>query len=110
MSSADPHTLLPLACTLGPQDGRDRLERWRALHHATAPVTSLREGVLEVRYPDTAGVLDEVRALASAEQTCCGFVTWHVSQAGRDVVLTVRAPAGTPEAIEPIAALFAART
>ena len=101
---------LPLACTLGPQDGPARLRRWQALHRSAPPVSSARDGVLEVRYPGHPGVLDEVRALAAAEQTCCAFVDWSVAEVGGDVLLTVRAPAGTPEAVEPITALFTAPT
>ncbi|MBM7805361.1 hypothetical protein JOD57_001198 [Geodermatophilus bullaregiensis] len=107
MTDLDPGSSLPLACTLGPQDGRDRLRRWEALHRSAAPVSSLRHGVLEVRYPGAPGVLAELSALAAAEQNCCTFVDWSVAQAGGDAVLTVRAPAGQPEAVEPIAALFA---
>jgi hypothetical protein len=103
-------TSLPLACTLGPQDGDARLQRWQALHRSAHPVSSVLDGVLEVRYPGHPGVLDEVRALATAERTCCAFVDWTVTQVGGDVLLTVTSPPGTPEAVEPIAALLAAPT
>jgi hypothetical protein len=99
---------LPLACTLGPQDGRDRVQRWQELHRSAPPVSSLRDGVLTVRYTHAPGVLAELRALAAAEQTCCAFVDWSVARVGGEDVLTVRAPAGQPEAVAPIAALFAA--
>lgn len=108
VTDLDPRTPLPLACTLGPQDGRDRLRRWQELHRGAPPVSSVRDGVLEVRYPDAPGVLAELRALAAAEQSCCSFVDWSVARVGDDAVLTVRAPAGRLEAVEPIAALFAA--
>jgi hypothetical protein len=110
VSDPGARTSLPLACTLGPEDGYARLQRWQALHRSAHPVSSLRDGVLEVRYPGHPGVLDEVRALATAERTCCTFVEWTVRQVGGDVLLTVRAPAGTPEAVDPIAALFTALT
>ena len=110
MSDPGVRTSLPLACTLGPQDGPARVQRWQALHRSAHPVSSVRHGVLEVRYPGHHGVLEEVRALAAAERTCCAFVDWTVGQVGGDVLLTVRAPAGTPEAVDPIAALFTART
>ena len=103
----DPRTPLPTACALGPQDGRDRLRRWEALQRSAPPVSSVRDGVLEVRYPGAPGVLEELRALAAAEQDCCAFVDWSVARVGEEAVLTVRAPAGQPEAVEPIAALFA---
>jgi len=46
--------------------------------------------------------------LASAEQACCSFVAWTVSAIGDCPVLRVTAPAGTPDAVAPIAALFGA--
>ena len=110
MSDPGARTSLPLACTLVPQDGHARLRRCQALHRSAHPVSSVRDGVLEVRYPGHPGVLDEVRALATAERTCCAFVGWTVTQVGADVLVTVHAPAGTPEAVDPIAALFTART
>ncbi len=74
------------------------------------PTVHVRDGELQVRYPDAPGVLTQLRALAAAEQTCCAFATWSVTQVEGHPVLTVRAPAGAPEAVEPIAALFTART
>lgn len=65
-------------------------------------MSSARDGALEVRYPDAPGVL------VAAERSCCSFVAWSVARVGDDAVLTVRAPAGRPEAVEPIAALLTA--
>ncbi len=100
------HSPLPLACTLGPEDGRSRLMRWQRLHEAAAPVAHLVGGRLEVRYQPGAGVRVELAELAAAEQTCCSFVTWSVSEVQGNPVLHVVAPADTPEAVTPIAALF----
>ncbi|MEX5719055.1 hypothetical protein [Geodermatophilus maliterrae] len=108
MPETSPRTVLPLACTLGPEDGRDRLSRWEALHRTAVPAVHVADGELRVSYPGGPGVTEELRSLAAAEATCCAFVTWDVTEEAGRAVLTVRAPAGAPEAIGPIAVLFSA--
>jgi len=109
MSEAPGHALraeLPIACTLGPDDGRARLDRWRRLSESALPAARLSEGELVIRYVPRPGVLLELQSLAVAEQTCCSFVTWKVSCEGDQPVLRVRAPADRSDAIAPIAAMF----
>lgn len=99
---------LPLACTLGPDEGRSRTVRWRRLQKVAGPVARLDAGRLEVRYQSGPGVWAELADLAAAEQTCCSFATWSVLEVEGQPVLQVVAPTGTPEAVTPIAALFGA--
>lgn len=99
---------LPLACSLGPEDGQARMRRWQQLHEDAGPVARLNAGRLEVWYQSGPGLLAELSDLAAAEQTCCSFVTWSVSEVDGQAVPHVLAPADTPEAVEPIAALFGA--
>jgi hypothetical protein len=101
-------TDLPLACTLGATDGADRSRRWRQLAAEAPPVLRRTEGRLEVRYQPGPGVLDELRALATAEAECCSFVAWTVTEQAGQPTLVVAAPADDPDRIEPIAALFGA--
>jgi len=101
-------TDLPLACKLGPIDGADRSRRWRQLAADAAPVARRTEGRLEVRYQPGPGVLDELHALAAAESECCPFVSWSVTERAGDPTLVVSAPAGDPNRIDPVAALFKA--
>ena len=99
---------LPLACTLGPDDGRSRMLRWQRLHEAAGPVAHLDAGRLEVRYQPGPGVRAELADLAAAEQTCCSFATWSVSEVEGQPVLHVVAPTDAQEAVASIAALFGA--
>lgn len=103
---ADSRDELPLACTLGPDDGPARLNRWQRLHESAAPAARLIDGVLQVRYRPSTGVLEELEALAASEQVCCPFVTWSVTEEGGVPVLHVTSPPGRPEAVVPIAAMF----
>lgn len=97
---------LPLACTLGAQDGRSRMLRWQRLHETAGPVARLDAGRLEVRYQPCPDVQAELAELAAAEQTCCSFATWSVSEVQGRPVLHVVSPTDNPNAVSPIAALF----
>jgi hypothetical protein len=96
---------LPVACTLGPDDGRSRLLRWQRLHDLATPVTHLQGGHLEVRYQPIRGIQEELVSLVAAEQTCCTFAKWNVTTVEGNPVLHVTT---SPEAVAPIAALFGA--
>lgn len=99
---------LPVACTLGVNDGPARLQRWQHLHQEAAPTIQLAYGGLEVRYQPGSGVMDQLQALVADERECCAFVSWAVTEEGGKPVLRVTAPAESPQDIEPIAALLAA--
>jgi len=99
---------LPLACTLGPGDGAERMRRWQRLAAAGSPAAALTAGRLEVRYEPRPGVLAELRDLARAEAECCAFAHWAVSAPGGVPTLLVRAGPGAAGQLAAIAALFGA--
>ena len=99
---------LPLACTLGPDDGAARLRRWRALAAKSPPRAERSGNTLEVRWQLQAGVKDELQALAAAERQCCSFLRWTVSSEGADAILRVTADESGRSDMAPIAALFGA--
>lgn len=101
---------VPVACTLGPDDGPARLRRWQHLADTAHP-SARRDGPhLTVRYEPGPGVQEELEALAAAEAECCSFVDWSVTQNGGVPVLLVTADPETADAVAPIAALFGADT
>lgn len=99
-------SLLPLARTLGPEDSRSRMLRWQRLHEAAGPVARLNLGRLEVRYRPRPGVRAELAELAAAEQICCSFASWSVSEievshtqlALPDLPAALQQPSGRPAA------------
>lgn len=105
-SDAAQHGELPVACTLGTSDGPARLQRWQHLHQIAAPTAQLTNGELEVRYQPGPQVLAELQDLVSKERVCCAFVSWDVTEDRGQPVLRVTAPPGSPQGIEPIAAMF----
>ena len=105
--SVDPGEL-PIACTLGPNDGAQRMRRWRALLDGANPIAALDGSTLEVRFQPGAGLLDELASLAAAEQKCCSFVTWTVTEDDGNPVQRILAKPGSPDDVASIAALFGA--
>lgn len=92
---------LPLACTLGPGDGPARLRRWRHLGDTAAPTARRAGHRLQVRYHPGPGVHQELEALAAAEQECCPFVTWAVTEDDGHPVLHVTTHPDTPRISPP---------
>ena len=52
------------------------------------------------------GVQKELEALSDAEQTCCAFLDWHVSEDHGQCVLRVIATSDSVEELVKIAAMF----
>jgi len=99
---------VPVACTLGLDDGRARLRRWQRLNESATPSARIVAGTLQVRYQPGPGVQEELTDLAAAEQICCSFVSWSVTSSDGQPVLQVSAPAEAPDAVAPSAAMFGA--
>ena len=106
-SAVDPRHL-PIACTLGPDDGPARMRRWRALVDAAHPIASREGRTLELRFKLGAGVHAELVDLAAAEQECCPFVVWTMTEVDGHPALQVVANPDSPDDVAPIAALFGA--
>lgn len=106
-SDAVQHDELPVACTLSASDGPARLRRWQNLHQSTPPTAQLTNGVLEVHYQPGPEVLAELQDLVAEERVCCAFVSWAVTEDSGQPVLRITAQPGSPQDIEPIAAMFA---
>ncbi len=100
------HPEIPVACTLGPEDGTERMRRWQQLVQHAKPTTRRIGHQLEVQFRPGSGVRDELEALAAAEQQCCAFVAWTVAVDTGQPVLHVTASSEQPDDIEPIMSLF----
>lgn len=96
----------PWPARSGRMTGRRRLQRWQHLHRIAAP--QLTDGELQVRYQPGPKVLAGLQDLVAEERVCCAFVRWAVNEDTGQLVLRVTAPPGSPQDIEPIAAMFAA--
>lgn len=98
---------LPVACTLGLEDGAERMRRWKQLGERAVPTARRSGRELEVRFQAGPGVREELETLVAAEAQCCAFVTWTVLLGGEQSVLRVTPPEDRPGDIESIASAFA---
>lgn len=103
-----PQIELPVACTLGVGDGVARMRRWQALAKEAPPRARRTDNRLHVRWHLDADGATELDVLAAAERECCPFLSWTVTRAGTDSILTVVADPSRPDDVATIAALFAA--
>jgi hypothetical protein len=94
------------ACSLGADDGRTRMLRWRALAEAAGPAARRIGPVLEISYP--LDVRQELESLVAAERQCCQFVGWDIMRRGDTLVLQIAADPGRPDDIDSFAELFGA--
>jgi len=94
---------LPVACTLGLEDGAERKRRWKQLAEVAMAAARRIGRELEVRFRPGPAVQDELEQLVAAEAQCCAFVAWTVLVDGGQPVLRVTAPQDKPEDIESIA-------
>jgi hypothetical protein len=99
---------LPIACTLGPDHGVARLDRWRAVSERAHPGSRRAGHLLEVRSQAQLGVREELERLAAAERQCCSFLVWEVSAGEDRVLLRVQAAAERPDEIAAVAEPFGA--
>jgi hypothetical protein len=80
---------LPIACTLGPNELRGRLEDWEAL--AAGALRERRAMDRGVRLTYEPGGEAELHRLVELETTCCAWAQWEVRRDGEVLVLDVTA-------------------
>jgi hypothetical protein len=97
---------LPLACTLSPAQGTDRLRRWQDLGDDVRG--AVWNGRLSLRVTYQASALGSLEPLVRAEQHCCAFLDWSLASSGGELVLTVEAPEAAKDELDRIAVLFGA--
>lgn len=70
--------LLPVACTLGADDGAERLSQWRQVASVAAVGRRLVPGKLTLRFRNVATVGVELERLVTAERDCCSYLGWRL--------------------------------
>ena len=83
---------LPIACTLGPGDLRERVEQWNVLIAAHGQGRTSHEREIVLRFDHAAA--DELETLVAAERECCAFLTWQVERGPEAVVLRITGEVG----------------
>jgi hypothetical protein len=91
----------PIACTLGAESLRGRLEDWQSLLTHAVDRREIEGGV---RVEFDAGVpADQLMRLVAAEQDCCQFFRFAITVDTRGIALEVTAP---PDARPIVDSLF----
>ena len=81
---------VPIACTLGSQSMRSRLDEWQRLLENVERREPIDDGLRATFGP--APPLGELMRLAAAEQDCCQFFAFAITIDSRGVALEVHAP------------------
>jgi hypothetical protein len=79
--SAEPDNrgLLPVACTLGLDDGAGRIGDWRRFGQAFGLGRIGGLGEVTIRFRLAPGVEGELERLVAAERVCCPFLSWKIT-------------------------------
>jgi hypothetical protein len=86
---------VPIACSLGPEDYRNRLEAIREMGaRALVGIDELSDGI-RLAFRDSQETQDELQRLVEAERTCCPFLTLETTARRGELLLAIAAP---PEA------------
>jgi MerR family transcriptional regulator, copper efflux regulator len=80
-----------IACTLGPESMKGRLDDWQSLLVHVTHREPIDAGTRLTFGPDAP--LDELIHLTAAEQSCCQFFNFAITVDSRGIALEVRAPA-----------------
>lgn len=76
--------MLPVACTLGQDDGARRLADWRRITADAGVGHAVTPGMVTLRFRDAPGVGAELQRLVTAERDCCSFLGWNVVRADNE--------------------------
>jgi hypothetical protein len=76
--------LLPVACTLGPADGGQRLADWRHVTEVAGAGRDIATGKVTLRFHDLPGIASELERLVAGERECCAFLGWQLVHAGNE--------------------------
>ncbi len=99
-----PRQDVPIACTLGPDDLRGRIEWIRDLTR-DALEDHERDGlILRLRY--SARASEGVREMVRRERACCGFLDFQLEEDAEGVRLTITAPEAARSAVDMLFATF----
>ena len=97
---------LPIACSLSPAEGEQRLERWHRVGADARLGTQLRGRTLAVTFRESAW--QELTELVGAERTCCAFLDWSIAPSDGAIVLTISSDASGEPELRRLAELFGA--
>jgi hypothetical protein len=91
---------LPIACTLGPSEGAQRVQEWQRLMKERGSGREWTAGQVILYFEDVPAVSIELPRLVALERSCCGFLDWHLARDARGWRVEIR---GTEDELKAIA-------
>lgn len=99
----------PIACTLGENDLRRRLEEIAALGADSLIDHESKDGVHSLRFRRDDRTRDQLAEIAAAEARCCSFLDLSVSERDGNLMLTIAATEGGEPVAQALALAFLQR-
>lgn len=96
----------PLACSLEPDDLRQRLDRIAAIGAASLIDRGSAGGVHTLRFRPGPDTRSRLREIVAAEAECCSFLDLELSEGDGELVLTIAAPRGGEPIADELALAF----
>lgn len=89
------NTTVPIACTLGADDLKARLDRIAELARQHLLTERREGGALHLLYASAAA--PELKEIVSLEQECCAFLKFELAERAKVIELTITAPTDAGE-------------
>lgn len=93
----------PIACSLSPNELRDRSEGWQSLSDRALLDVSQEAGRVTATYRAEKGIADRLTELIEAEKECCPFLNFEMTNREEIVSVAVTYPPDTEDLILPLA-------
>jgi hypothetical protein len=99
-------TDLPIACSLGADDLRRRLEEIAALGAESLRARDAEGEAHVLRFRSDPETLRRLEAVVEAEAACCAFLDLRLSQEGDELILRIATPGGGSQVAKELALAF----
>jgi len=98
---------VPIACTLGATELRQRLAEMRDIGRVALLGVDRRRGLAVLRFRPDADRRRRLAAIVAAEADCCAFLEMTLGEDGDAVALSISAPVGAEPVLDDLIAAFA---
>lgn len=85
--------MLPIACALTPDRGRDQVEKWRAFDNDYLLGVERTETQQTAHYVTGDDSMQRLQELVAIESDCCSFVDWTIDTNHTDLWLVINGSA-----------------
>jgi hypothetical protein len=98
---------IPIACSLGASDLRERLDQIAVVGAKSLIDRSAEGGCHRLRFRSDAETRRRLQAIVDAEAECCSFLSLALEEQSGELVLSIAAPQDAQTVADELAAAFA---